>query len=146
MSIGTPTVHLASIRQMSTLKERMLELRAEKPSVTNIQLAKEAGVKPPSVSGWFGGGSESLKWESVAAIAKLYGVSQRWVAKGEGPKYPKSPWPFSIELHEVVSSLDDTDTWHAENALRAHLKMDPLPRDGLGGGEMERKTGTHGRS
>ena len=53
LSIGMPTAHLASIRQMSTLKERMLELRAEKPSVTNAQLAKEAGVKPPSEAVFF---------------------------------------------------------------------------------------------
>lgn len=44
-------------------------------------------------------------------------------------------WPFSVDLGNKVGLLDDEDLWHAENALRAHLKMDPLPRPSLLGGD-----------
>jgi transcriptional regulator with XRE-family HTH domain len=131
---------------MSTLKERMEELRSANIAVSNAQLAREAGVKPPSVHGWFSGETKSLTWQSVDAIARLYGVEPRWVALGEGPKLPASPWPFSVELHRVVSRLEKSDLWYAENALRAHLKMPSLKElgDSSGGGDTPASNGTHG--
>ncbi len=71
---------------MSTLQDRLLALRAENPAVTNTQLAKLAGVKPPSVSDWFSGRTSALKWESAKAIAQAYGVTDHWVTSGAPPK------------------------------------------------------------
>ena len=42
-------------------------------------------------------------------------------------------WPFSAELAKRVAALSDEDRWHAENALRGHLKMEYLQRPQLGG-------------
>ncbi len=35
-------------------------------------------------------------------------------------------WPFSRPLQDAVEKLTSVDLWHAENALRAHLKINPL--------------------
>jgi len=42
-------------------------------------------------------------------------------------------WPFSAELGKRVAGLSAEDRRYAENALRAHLKMDQLPGSELGG-------------
>lgn len=73
---------------MTALHERLAELRAENPSITNAELARAAGVSPPSVSEWFSGETKTLRWTSAQAIAKTYGVSDKWVATGEGSKRP----------------------------------------------------------
>lgn len=46
-------------------------------------------------------------------------------------------WPFSEALGVAISKLHDEDLRHAENALRAHLKMDWLPPSDLGGGQND---------
>lgn len=71
---------------MSTLQERLQELRAEKPEISNADLARLAGVAAPSVTGWFKGSTKVLKWTSAQAVAQAYGVSDVWVATGEGEK------------------------------------------------------------
>lgn len=129
--------------RMSTIQDRLKELRRDKPEVKNAHIAKLAGIAAPSVSAWFNDepGPSELKWVSVDAVATLYGVRPRWVVLGEGPKYPASPWPFSNELHGAVSELGAEDLRFAENALRSHLKMETLPIS-LGG---EGKNGTEHR-
>lgn len=37
-------------------------------------------------------------------------------------------WPFSPELLAKVLALDEDGLWFAENALRSHFHIDPLPR------------------
>lgn len=71
---------------MSSLQDRLQELRAEKPEVTNADLARIAGVAAPSVTGWFNGSTKVLRWTSAQAVAQAYGVSDKWVATGEGAK------------------------------------------------------------
>lgn len=55
---------------MSTLQDRLLELRAENRKISNVELARAAGVSPPSVSEWFSGATKSLKWTSAQAVAQ----------------------------------------------------------------------------
>lgn len=41
-------------------------------------------------------------------------------------------WPFSKLLGEAVKNLDAEGVFRAENLLRSHLGIDPLPREALG--------------
>jgi len=69
---------------MSTLKDRMTLAIAEK-GCTKGDLARAAGVKPPSVSNWLGGQTLTLKAVPASRDAKFLGVEVRWLAEGLGP-------------------------------------------------------------
>lgn len=72
---------------MSTLKQRFIEISAEKPGISQAEVARATGTKPPSVSGWFSGKTKTMKFETAVRAASLYGVSALWLAKGEGVKH-----------------------------------------------------------
>jgi len=73
---------------MTTLDQRFAELQAEKPEISQADLARTTGVKPPSVSDWFTGNTKSMKIGTAAKAASLYGVNALWLSVGEGQKYP----------------------------------------------------------
>lgn len=72
---------------MGTLKERLTELRAEHPHITQASLANTVGITQASVSDWFTGKTKSLMSDTAAKVAPIYGVTVRWLATGEGHKY-----------------------------------------------------------
>lgn len=89
--------------------------------MSNAHLARLAGVSSPSVTGWFNGSTKVLKWTSAQAVAKAYGVSDTWVATGEGFKRPPAPArrlelppSFDPERH----SLEDLVPLHARKFRR----------------------------
>ncbi len=59
-----------------------------KTGMTQAQLARACGVKPPSVSGWLNGKAKYLKGQNLLAAAKALNVSQDWLATGEGAMLP----------------------------------------------------------
>lgn len=69
---------------MTTLKERFHLVRGLKPEVTNADLARATGAKPASVGDWFNGDTKTLKADTAAKAAAVYGVSPLWLATGEG--------------------------------------------------------------
>lgn len=69
---------------MSTLQERFRQLRVLKPEISNADLARATGAKPPSVGDWFNGDTKSLKADTAAKAAAVYGVNPLWLATGEG--------------------------------------------------------------
>lgn len=69
---------------MTTLKDRFARLQSLKPDITQAEIARIAGVKPPSVNGWFSGETKSLKADSATKVASIYGVNPHWLATGEG--------------------------------------------------------------
>lgn len=73
---------------MSTLQDRFLLLRSKKPEITNADLARLTGAKPPSVGDWFNGQTKSLKADTASKAAKAYGVSAMWLATGDGEMVP----------------------------------------------------------
>lgn len=73
---------------MSTLKQRFSELVLERPEITQADLARATGAKPPSVNAWFTGASKSMKSGTAVKAAALYGVSPMWLATGDGYKKP----------------------------------------------------------
>lgn len=61
-----------------------IKLALEKSGITQAQLARACGVKPPSVNGWLNGKSKYLRGENLLAAAKALGVSHHWLATGKG--------------------------------------------------------------
>lgn len=59
-------------------------------NMTQAELARSCGVKPPSVSGWLSGKSKFLRGENLISAASALGVCQLWLATGKGPMNPQS--------------------------------------------------------
>lgn len=74
---------------MSTLADR-LTLAMKKTGISQADLARACGVKPPSVSGWLSGKSKFLRGENLLKAAAALRVSQDWLATGEGTMEPRS--------------------------------------------------------
>jgi SOS-response transcriptional repressor LexA len=72
---------------MTTLKQRFAALAAARPDISQADLARATGAKPPSVNAWFSGDTKSMKGETAAKAAALYGCSAIWLATGVGPMY-----------------------------------------------------------
>ena len=112
---------------MSTLKERFAELSQEKPEITQADLARATGAKPPSVNDWFSGKTKTMKIGTATAAAMLYGVLPLWLAKGEGPKYPVLndmqvlTEQFAVFLRLIPSEKRDAACFKAIQALTAFL-------------------------
>ncbi|WP_197328698.1 LexA family transcriptional regulator [Ralstonia syzygii] len=66
------------------LSER-LQLAMKEAGVSQAELARACGVKPPSVHGWLSGKSKFLRGENLLAAARALNVSQEWLATGKGP-------------------------------------------------------------
>lgn len=73
---------------MSTLKQRFAKLAELHPEITQADLARATGAKPPSVNAWFSGETKSMKAATAAKAALLYECSPHWLATGEGEMQP----------------------------------------------------------
>lgn len=65
------------------LAERLTAAMAHS-GLTQAELARACGVKPPSVSGWLSGKSKFLRGENLLKAAAALGVNQQWLATGDG--------------------------------------------------------------
>lgn len=74
-----------SILAMTTLADRLKE-RTQELGITQAQLARATGAKPPSVHKWFSGETKNLKGANLVKAAELLRVSEAWLADGVGPK------------------------------------------------------------
>ena len=76
---------------MPTLLARRLThaLGQMDPTPSNADLARAAGVKPPSVTGWFNGSTKSLG-KALLPIARFLNVNPEWLDSGHGPMRPAS--------------------------------------------------------
>lgn len=57
--------------------------------LTQAELARACGVKPPSVHGWLSGKAKFLRGENLLSAARALGVRQQWLATGDGPMVSK---------------------------------------------------------
>jgi transcriptional regulator with XRE-family HTH domain len=69
---------------MTTLTER-LTLAMSRRGISQAELARQCGVKQPSVHGWLSGKSKFLRGENLLKAAAVLQVSEEWLATGEGP-------------------------------------------------------------
>ena len=65
------------------LKDR-LKLAMSDPKVTGKDLAKACKIKPPSVSDWLSGKTQTIEASNLLAAAKFLNVSPDWLASGVG--------------------------------------------------------------
>lgn len=61
-----------------------LKLAMNHAGISQAELSRACGVKPPSVHGWLSGKSKFLRGENLLRAAAVLGVSQEWLATGKG--------------------------------------------------------------
>lgn len=83
---------------MNTLKQRFALLEEAKPHITQADLARATGAKPPSVSAWFSGDTKSMKGPTAARAAALYGCNVAWLATGQGPIWQTEGGSHATEI------------------------------------------------
>jgi len=64
--------------------------------VKQVELARAAGIKPPSVADWLNGKTKNIRGANLVSVAQLLNVSEAWLADGTLPRERKldSDWPF----------------------------------------------------
>lgn len=81
------------------LSERLKAAMAE-AGVSQAELARACGVKPPSIHGWLSGKSKFLRGENLLSAARALGVEQQWLATGIGPRHPSD-----VVLNEPLTTV-----------------------------------------
>ena len=98
-----------------SLAQRLTNAMAIK-GISQAELARACNVKPPSVHGWLSGKAKFLRGENLLLAAAALGVSQQWLATGEGAMQadagsapvaiaPSQPPALSQALEVVVAAL-----------------------------------------
>ncbi|HAV37433.1 MAG TPA: helix-turn-helix transcriptional regulator [Massilia sp.] len=95
------------------LSER-IKLAMKEAGLSQVDLARACGVKPPSVHGWLTGKAKYLRGENLLQAARALGVRQEWLATGSGP---------------MRSTGDASNSATAPSMIRALHPEDPLPDD-----------------
>lgn len=75
---------------MTTLQQRFRMLARERPDISQADLARATGAKPPSVNAWFSGETKTMKAVTAAKAAELYGCNTLWLSDGVGPMWPST--------------------------------------------------------
>ena len=70
---------------MTTLASRVSEAMAER-GCSLTELANAAGAKPPFVSDWLNGKTQTLKLSTAFNAARFLGVEALWLDEGKGPR------------------------------------------------------------
>jgi len=123
---------------MDTLASRLIEARG---AMSQTELAKLAGVSQGTIGNIEAGHRKG--GPSLPAIARALKISYWWLRDGTGTKEPgPESWPFTPDLWNRISELDIDGLRRAENQLRAHLDMEPLPRPS--DAASEKHDGTNG--
>jgi transcriptional regulator with XRE-family HTH domain len=117
-----------------SMSERLIEAMAAS-GMSQAALARACGVKPPSVNGWLSGKSKYLRGENLLSAASALGVSQQWLATGEGEMRPSHATP---NVKFSLPAEDQAPIAQALQALDARLKaLAPVLQDS--GREVLRK-------
>lgn len=89
---------------MNTLIERTSYM-LEQVGNSISELARIAGVKPPSVSDWLNGKTKSIQIEPATRLARHFGLNPMWISKGTPPMRDLS----SGSTAKLVSLTDHPD-------------------------------------
>lgn len=80
----------------SRLREAM-----RRAGMSQLDLAKRAGVSAPSVHGWLSGRSQSIRSDALVRTAQALGVSTAWLATGDGSMTDVGDVPSPLSLRET---------------------------------------------
>ena len=95
---------------MSTLADRIKE-RLLATGLSNAQLAKAAKVRQPTAHNWGSGKTKAIKGEPLLAAAIALGVNPKWLATGQGPKFP-AELSDAATRHEIRDSTAKYEIGH----------------------------------
>ncbi|MGG4657914.1 repressor [Pseudomonas putida] len=70
---------------MSTLQDRLRQIMAGPPKISQAALARACGIKPPSVNDWLSGKTKTIEGQNLLLAAEFLGVAPKWLATGRGP-------------------------------------------------------------
>lgn len=103
-----------------TLSER-LKFAMQSAGVSQAELARACGVKPPSVHGWLSGKAKFLRGENLLQAALVLKVRPEWLATDDGDMLSTeaidvpSRWvddPLTIKAPDTAVSRFDAETVH----------------------------------
>lgn len=119
---------------MNTLAER-LKQAMEDARVKQVDIARAAGIKPPSVADWLTGRTKNIRGPNLVSVARFLNVSEAWLADGKLPRERKldSDWPFPGISKERYNQLTDAqrrgiEEWVSKQ-VDAYLGMGPAKSD-----------------
>ena len=69
---------------MSTLQERLRQVLAGPPKISQAALARACGIKPPSVNDWISGKTKTIEGQNLLLAADFLKVTPMWLATGKG--------------------------------------------------------------
>lgn len=103
---------------MSTLAERLREAMDD-AGIKQVQVARAAGIKPPSVADWLNGKTKNIRGANLVSVAQLLNVSEAWLADGVLPKERRldSDWPFPSISEADVRALSPGQLGQLEGAI-----------------------------
>ncbi len=114
-----------------TLSER-IKVAMDRVGMKAARLAREVGVKPPSVSNWITGETKSLSGETVVRAAKALGVNPRWLGTGEGPmEEEERDWSDIKGFSQRAALGDGAEAAEWEETHKLKFRADSLQRKHL---------------
>lgn len=79
------------IFNMNTIGGRIYWLRKEVRKMTQVDLARELGIKPPSLRGLESGRSKAPSAETLMKLSAVLQANPEWIMKGKGDPFE---WPI----------------------------------------------------
>lgn len=107
------------------LSER-LRLAMDAASMSQAELARQVGVKPPSINGWLNGKAKFLRGENLLAAARALQVSQEWLATGKGSMRPAADADASLRhanIDHASAAIDLRDNADYPAVRRVRFKL-----------------------
>lgn len=106
----------------STLADRLKLAMKGPPKVSQVDLAKACGIKPPSVANWLSGKSKTMEGSNLLAASKRLRVNPEWLASNRGTM--RNPEHNRLEEERAAYNLDDQALIRAMNLLRELNKVE----------------------
>lgn len=109
---------------MNTLAERLRYAMntAQPKKAKGVDVARAAGVKPPSVSDWLSGKSKTMEGENLIYVANYLNVNPLWLANGIGEMRPSDKAPI-ISLVQTERAV-----YGAKPVLTTNVIVEKLKR------------------
>jgi transcriptional regulator with XRE-family HTH domain len=106
-----------------TLSERIRD-RLNELEMTAAELARQVGIKPPSVFLWLDGTTKSIKGQNLLRAAAALKVTPDWLATGKGPKL--------LDASSTPQTVKETRSYYGDpligEAIELLEKMQPRER------------------
>jgi hypothetical protein len=87
--------------------QRISDLLAADPQKTASGLARACGIKPGSVSGWFGGGkpTKMISGDNLISAAEYLGTTPEYIMTGRNPSQLSQSQPAELDLEMLKSAI-----------------------------------------